>query len=739
MSLVREYASPSKPHEIVHFVGIDFRHLVPSKAEIEQTRMLTDALVADQDLLYCAGGLTSPQPNAVPIYRADDGSLFAPHPDNPALGLVAYAPGPEISYDEASVGSIGFLPAAGMAGLAASMPVHKGTGLPIHRLLAAHAPRSADAEAHNQASTGQPGPDRNPEQQAEGGSQQTLPEGASAPHAPRPLLSSFQMGSAQRALPAALGGVVRGNTASGLANAFTSAINPTAIGFGFAAQYIGAQVQAAFQKAWPIDDTASTGEWVSHSAAQKALEKLQGMAMDWVASRIRLGDPNAPEMLQQIKGFFTLATSHASLGAATRGTLDDKGNVVNTGNTHQVLVNAMVAAVGLEGTDILTPAGMPIIDGSTTVLIGGVPFSRATAATAVPSALTPPNTSTDVLVGGLGLPPSLIQALQNNPMSFPPNQVLQAASAIKAQENYGHSDSPEEAQAKLEAQKPTPRRAIDIANVTAKNERQAFEDMMANGGKVPQSERQYVQGPDGLEYANIDSLGIDTGLVLRETFPPLSELPVNLQSGGFFAVVLEDIETGQIYISYRGSDTGIIEHFQEDWLFTNLAEGFGLVPSQYNQALATAEAVMGNPLYAGKPIMTVGHSLGGGLSSYVAGMLGLPSFNLNSAGLGSGLMNNLVNHGVPVVPGQIQHYNTSNDILSNVVNHGTFGQYGESYWVQGTGPAIISFSPANGHGTNAFYQTDQQGRAIMPAQWPSSLSVKPFTPPLPNCVIPPYF
>jgi hypothetical protein len=705
---------------------------MPSSAEREQTRLFAEALVRDEDLLNYSTALPTPQPSTVPVYKADDGSLFAPHPDNPALGMVPYAPGPEITYDEASRGASGFLPATQMSALAKSMPANQGAGLPMHQLLAAHALHGAAAAGQEQLDGAKPQSVVKPEKEGQQGTEGSLPPGASPPHAPRPLLSSFEMGLAQRALPVALAGMLRGNLAGGLGGAFGSAFSISGIGFGFASQYVGAQVQAAFQKAWPIDDTSSTGEWVAHTAAQKMIEKLQGMMMDWVASQIGLGNPNAPSMLKQIKSFFTLAESSAHLGAASLGTLDDKGNVVTTANVHQVLVNNMVAAVGLEGVDLLTPAGKPILDGSTTVFIGEGLFSRATAATAVPSLLTPPNTSTDVFVGGDGLPPSLIQALQSNPMSIPPNQVLQAAAAINAHDKLlpNQPVSQEQAEAFLDAEKPNPQRAEDVLNATYKDKRAFYEDIMANGGEVPRivkdSQGNYVVEPG------------DTGLVLRETFPSLSQLPDDLQAGGFLAFVFEDKNTGQLYLAYRGSDD-IVAHFQEDWLFTNFAEGFGLVPSQYSQAVAVAQQVLGNPDYAGQPLLLMGHSLGGGLSSYAAGMLGLPSFNLNSAGLGPGLMNNLINQGVPVVPGQIQHYNTSNDFLSHIINPMTFGQYGDSYEVPGFGPAIFSGNPFYGHGTNAFYGTNQSGQLIIPADWPPTLAVTPYSPPLPGDVIPPYF
>jgi hypothetical protein len=71
--------------------------------------------------------------------------------------------------------------------------------------------------------------------------------------------------------------------------------------------------------------------------------------------------------------------------------------------------------------------------------------------------------------------------------------------------------------------------------------------------------------------------------------------------------------------------------------------------------------------------------------------------------------------------------------LSQIVNYATFGQYGESYIVPAQ--SVLHHSPwystisAEGHGTSSF----------IPGQWPASLPVEPYMPPLPIENLPRYY
>jgi hypothetical protein len=99
-----------------------------------------------------------------------------------------------------------------------------------------------------------------------------------------------------------------------------------------------------------------------------------------------------------------------------------------------------------------------------------------------------------------------------------------------------------------------------------------------------------------------------------------------------------------------------------DW-FTNLAQGAGFVPDQYGQAAADTERY--RQTYPN--LVVGGHSLGGGLANYAAGMTGVNSTVLNPAGLGAGSRQNIAGTGLVNRPPS-QVHNMDNDVLTQYVN-----------------------------------------------------------------------
>ena len=84
------------------------------------------------------------------------------------------------------------------------------------------------------------------------------------------------------------------------------------------------------------------------------------------------------------------------------------------------------------------------------------------------------------------------------------------------------------------------------------------------------------------------------------------------------------------------------------------------MPPQYQQALRDADALALQ--YPG--ILITGHSLGGGLATYVSAMTGLPAHVFNPAGLGQGARNQSAASGTGVHEGQLTTYVIPGEVLT---------------------------------------------------------------------------
>lgn len=109
----------------------------------------------------------------------------------------------------------------------------------------------------------------------------------------------------------------------------------------------------------------------------------------------------------------------------------------------------------------------------------------------------------------------------------------------------------------------------------------------------------------------------DSTLLLKSTpqFPDLA-------SSGLYAKVFH--KDGQFVIAFRGSCASGCNSFT-----TDVGAGLGLTTAQYQLLIQFVRDV--EAYYRSADVTLTGHSLGGGLASYAAGALGLPSITFNAS------------------------------------------------------------------------------------------------------------
>ncbi len=438
---------------------------------------------------------------------------------------------------------------------------------------------------------------------------------------------------------------VLGNSLASLAagNAFGSTVaqnllNVPQLGLMAAAQALGGQVQKLFDN-WTVDDESGTAEHAAKWAAEKAVSQIQGEVMSQIASQVLPGAAPPAGLMKRLQEFFGGVTSKADLPAAKQADADDMGNTISVLSTPRVAVNGLAAASAISA-DKMMPASKVILEGSISVVLhqGANWFARQTSKTMVPSKIA---AASNVLVGGAN--PCLIA------VSIAKSALEKGQSAETAAKKAGLAQREYDAAIKLGL---TEEQANNQAEAAAKKA-----DLTDDQVKALAHLQELTKENDG-PLKRGDKVTFQVG----ENTVTASVLDVHRDSSGYLSATFE--MDGQQFLVYRATESfdtfldSPIEFFK-DW-GANFAQSLGFVPEQYD--LAVSDAAAGMAKYPG--LILVGHSLGGGLANYAAGMTGLSAITFNSAALGAGTMGNIVANGVPLNGDLYDHYAIDGDLIS---------------------------------------------------------------------------
>lgn len=127
-------------------------------------------------------------------------------------------------------------------------------------------------------------------------------------------------------------------------------------------------------------------------------------------------------------------------------------------------------------------------------------------------------------------------------------------------------------------------------------------------------------------------------------------------SGGY----MDDPNDNRVVIGFAG--TNGLDDVDDDIL-----QGIGMTPEQYSQALEFTRGVQQDAAKNCEAVNLTGHSLGGGLATYVSTRTGLPATAINSAPLADGNVPNGVNY-----DNQITQYYAKGEILTDLDNINPF-------------------------------------------------------------------
>ena len=140
----------------------------------------------------------------------------------------------------------------------------------------------------------------------------------------------------------------------------------------------------------------------------------------------------------------------------------------------------------------------------------------------------------------------------------------------------------------------------------------------------------YVYQVDEFNRGHIDTLpDAPTGLNLIDPkeIPGLENATFTDEETGFGAALFESDINDETMLTYRGTNNGVTG--KKDWKVNGM-QAIGMDTAQYEQAMYLAKEVEkkleGN-------FITVGHSLGGGLSSAATAVTGVKGYTYNAAGL----------------------------------------------------------------------------------------------------------
>ncbi len=107
--------------------------------------------------------------------------------------------------------------------------------------------------------------------------------------------------------------------------------------------------------------------------------------------------------------------------------------------------------------------------------------------------------------------------------------------------------------------------------------------------------------------------------------------------------------------------------------------------SQYQGGLQIASALVER--YGRDNVMVTGHSLGGGIATYVGAMLGVRAVGFNAAPLGPSNLDNVRRHGVPGAENNITQINVDGELVSG---YSPGQQLGEQFTVKGGATGVTS-------------------------------------------------
>ena len=153
-------------------------------------------------------------------------------------------------------------------------------------------------------------------------------------------------------------------------------------------------------------------------------------------------------------------------------------------------------------------------------------------------------------------------------------------------------------------------------------------------------------------------------------------------SNGFQAIAVKNLETDEVIIVFRGSDT---EDYFIDWWGQNLSLPLQFKGVQVDSAERFVESVMNNDLAKNSRIILTGHSKGGFHSQMMAKKFRLPAVTFNAPGLKPhignsflgprpirGAVRNILNPNMTVLRDLINMWGIYDDRVVNYVNKNDF-------------------------------------------------------------------
>lgn len=189
-----------------------------------------------------------------------------------------------------------------------------------------------------------------------------------------------------------------------------------------------------------------------------------------------------------------------------------------------------------------------------------------------------------------------------------------------------------EAQRKLryQARKQLSERAAKVPGLVDAGKRLGF-----NNDSILRAEAaQYVYAVDEFNRGALTDLpAAPVGLELIDTkkIPGLEAAEFTDKESGFGAALFKSSINNETMLTYRGTNNPVTGKM--DWM-TNIAQGLvGAETKQYNKAMDLARQVKLAVASPSSPLVAVGHSLGGGLTSAGVGVTGIPGYTFNAAGL----------------------------------------------------------------------------------------------------------
>ncbi|MBL8866594.1 MAG: PAAR domain-containing protein [Planctomycetia bacterium] len=348
--------------------------------------------------------------------------------------------------------------------------------------------------------------------------------------------------------------------------------------------------------------------------------------------------------------FFNGTPGKAILPVARVDDKDDKVDVV-LGNLPTVIARGQPVA---RATDLMTPSNKPITEGSATVFAGGLPLSRLTSATAIPSAIAKGEPT--VLVGG----PTVVIAPPPPPVT-PPNT---------GGSSTGAPTKPKSSPGGVSQSKPTNDKSGAKRQTNDANQTNAAGDQnQTNATDAPPNDSESSgDGPS----CSVQEAAKQLAPLAKDAYSESPEAPagwtlMDRVDGrlGFNASIYEGEFQGRntIVVAYGGT-AGAMDGVSD---VVNGLWG----SDQYVQAVGLASAI--RQQYPDANIVFTGHSLGGGMASFAGIMTNTPAIGFNAAGplppalltFGAGNLAGLTN--TSQASQHIIHVNAENDPLTNSV------------------------------------------------------------------------